>query len=92
MAMALPSSALASGASTSVTLSAGSLGFSTTPSASNFASTALTGSQQTIQDEGDHQDASHARPVPDRKIRPLKQSWGHNIRNGLYHPGSRQKP
>lgn len=46
--LALPASALASGASTSVALTAGSLSFSTTPSASDFASTALTGAQQTI--------------------------------------------
>lgn len=45
---AVPADALASGASTSVTLSGGSLTFSTTPSASDFASTALTGAQQTI--------------------------------------------
>jgi hypothetical protein len=43
-----PSSAMASGASTSVSLLGGSLSFSTTPSASNFASTSLTGAQQTI--------------------------------------------
>jgi hypothetical protein len=43
-----PSCALASGASTSVSLLGGSLTFSTTPSASDFASTALTGAQQTI--------------------------------------------
>ncbi|HWG09191.1 MAG TPA: WxL domain-containing protein [Solirubrobacteraceae bacterium] len=46
--LALPADALAAGASTSVSLLGGSLSFSTTPSASNFASTALTGSQQTI--------------------------------------------
>jgi hypothetical protein len=44
----LPGAALASGNSTSVTLTAGSLSFSTTPSASNFPSTALTGAAQTI--------------------------------------------
>ena len=47
-ALSAPAGALASGASTSITLSGGSLAFSTTPSASDFASTALTGSQQTI--------------------------------------------
>jgi hypothetical protein len=45
---AAPSGALASGASTSVTLSGGSLSFSTTPSAADFPTTTLTGSQQTI--------------------------------------------
>jgi len=46
-----PSTALASGASTSVILSAGTLSFSTTPSASNFPTTSLTGLQQTIHTE-----------------------------------------
>jgi hypothetical protein len=45
---AAPGTALASGSSTSVTLSGGSLSFSTTPSASDFPTTALTGAQQTI--------------------------------------------
>jgi hypothetical protein len=43
-----PTAALATGASTSVSLLGGSLSFSTTPSASNFPATSLTGSQQTI--------------------------------------------
>lgn len=47
-ALAAPSGALASGASTSVALTGGSLAFSTTPSASDFPSTALTGAPQTI--------------------------------------------
>jgi len=47
-ALLVPAGALAAGASTSVALTGGSLSFSTTPSASNFASTALTGAQQTI--------------------------------------------
>jgi hypothetical protein len=46
--IAVPGSALASGGATSVTLLGGSLSFSTTPSASDFPSTALTGAQQTI--------------------------------------------
>jgi WxL domain surface cell wall-binding len=46
--LGLPAAAAASGASTSITLGGGSLSFSTTPSASNFANTTLTGSQQTI--------------------------------------------
>ena len=46
--LAIPACALASGASTSVSLLGGSLSFSTTPSASNFPSTSLTGAQQTI--------------------------------------------
>jgi hypothetical protein len=44
----MPAPAAASGASTSVTLAGGSLSFSTTPSASNFANTTLSGSQQTL--------------------------------------------
>jgi len=48
VALVAPTSVLAAGASTSVALTAGSLSFSTTPSASDFASTALTGAQQTI--------------------------------------------
>jgi hypothetical protein len=47
-ALVLPAGAMASGASTSVTLAGGTLSFSTTPSASDFASTTLTGAQQTI--------------------------------------------
>jgi hypothetical protein len=47
-ALAVPGSALAAGNTTSVTLTGGALAFSPAPSASNFASTALTGSQQTI--------------------------------------------
>ncbi len=43
-----PGLARAAGNSTSVTLTAGTLSFGTTPSASNFASTVLTGSAQTI--------------------------------------------
>jgi hypothetical protein len=46
--LVLPSGALAAGATTSVTLSGGALSFSTTPSASDFASTTLTGAQATI--------------------------------------------
>lgn len=46
--LAVATGAQASGSSTSVTLSGGSLSFGTTPSASNFPSTALTGAQQTI--------------------------------------------
>jgi hypothetical protein len=46
--LAIPSGALASGATTSVTLAGGALSFSTTPSASDFASTTLTGAQTTI--------------------------------------------
>lgn len=46
--LALPAGAFASGASSSVTLSAGALSFSTTPSASDFAATTLTGAAQTI--------------------------------------------
>lgn len=46
--LALPASAMAAGGSSSIALLGGSLGFSTTPSASDFASTALTGAQQTI--------------------------------------------
>src|SRR5690242_1665453 len=48
MALAVPAIAEAAGATTSVTLGAGSLSFSTTPSASDFANTTLTGAQQTI--------------------------------------------
>jgi hypothetical protein len=47
-ALFLPAAALASGATTSISLTGGSLAFTTAPSASNFASTALTGAQQTI--------------------------------------------
>lgn len=47
-ALAVPAGALAAGGTTSVTLTGGALSFSTTPSASDFASTALTGAQQTI--------------------------------------------
>jgi WxL domain surface cell wall-binding len=46
--LALPGAAFASGASTSITLTGGALSFSTTPSASDFPSTQLTGAQQTI--------------------------------------------
>lgn len=46
--LVVPAGALASGGSTSVSLSAGSLAWSTTPSASDFPSTGLTGAQQTI--------------------------------------------
>jgi putative surface cell wall-binding protein len=47
-ALAIPAGALAAGGTSSVTLTAGTLSFSTTPSASDFASTALTGAQTTI--------------------------------------------
>jgi WxL domain surface cell wall-binding len=47
-ALALPGAALASGGSASITLTGGSLSFSTAPSASDFPSTALTGLQQTV--------------------------------------------
>jgi hypothetical protein len=47
-ALAAPGAALASGSTTSITLTGGSLAFSTSPSASDFASTALTGAQQTV--------------------------------------------
>jgi hypothetical protein len=47
-ALMVPAGALASGATTSVTLAGGALSFSTTPSAFDFASTTLTGAQQTI--------------------------------------------
>ena len=47
-ALALPAAALGAGATTSVTLSGGSLAFSPSPSASDFAATLLTGAQQTI--------------------------------------------
>lgn len=46
--LAVPSGALAAGGTTSVTLVGGSLAFSTTPSASDFPATTLTGGQQTI--------------------------------------------
>jgi len=46
--LALPAGALAAGASTSATLNAGSLAFTTNPSASDFAATTLTGAAQTI--------------------------------------------
>jgi hypothetical protein len=47
-ALAVPAGAAAAGSSTSIMLSGGALTFSTTPSASDFAATALTGAQQTI--------------------------------------------
>jgi hypothetical protein len=47
-AVACPASALAAGNTTSINLTGGTLSFSTTPSASDFATTALTGAQQTI--------------------------------------------
>lgn len=46
--LAVPAGALASGGTTVVPLTAGSLAFSTAPSAADFASTALTGTQATI--------------------------------------------
>lgn len=46
--MTFPAGALAAGATTSATLLGGSLAFTTDPSASDFASTTLTGSAQTI--------------------------------------------
>lgn len=46
--LAVPAGAFAAGGSTSVSLVGGSLAWSTTPSASDFASVALTGAQQTI--------------------------------------------
>ena len=49
--LVMPTAAGAAGGSTSVTLSGGSLSFSTTPSASNFATTSLTGTPQTIHTE-----------------------------------------
>jgi hypothetical protein len=47
-ALALPGVAAASGGSTSITLTGGALSFSTAPSASDFPTTALTGTQQTV--------------------------------------------
>lgn len=47
-AWGIPAGALASGSTTSITLTAGALAFSTTPSASDFPSTSLTGSQQVV--------------------------------------------
>ena len=48
VALLAPAGAFAAGGTTSVALLGGSLSFSTTPSASDFASTTLTGAQQTI--------------------------------------------
>src|SRR5437764_4140786 len=46
--LVIPGGALGAGNTTSITLGAGTLAFSTTPSASNFANTTLTGAQQSV--------------------------------------------